>query len=256
MTRFRSIAVLLGAAALIACEKNAVQDITGPAPSARIKFFNFGLGAPGVNFYANDTKVTAVSSATGTEATTGVVFGGVGAGGYYTGIEPGQYTFAGKIAATVDKDLAISNLSHTIEDGKFYSFYLSGPYNTTAKTVDSFIVEDAFSQELDFSVAQVRFVHAIYNANPMTLYATHSVSGVQETIGGPVAYKSGSDFIEIPPGSYNLRTRYTGSATNVISRDAVGFNGGRAYTITARGDITVVSTTLANRPFLDNTTNR
>ena len=256
MTRFRSIAVLLGAAALIACDKNAVQDITGPVPASRIKFFNFGLGAPNVNFYANDTKVTAVNSATGTEATTGVAFGGVGAGGYYTGIEPGQYTFSGKIAATVDKDLAISSLPFTIEDGKFYSLYLSGPYNATTKTVDSFIVEDAFSQELDFTVAQVRFVNAMYNANPMTLYATHSVTGVVETINGPVAYKGASDFIEIPPGSYNLRTRYTGSATNVISRDAVGFNGGRAYTITARGDITVVSTTAANRPFLDNTNNR
>ena len=256
MTRFRSIAVLLGAAALIACEKNAVQDIAGPAPSARIKFFNFGLNAPSVNFYANDAKVTAVNSATGTEATTGVAFGGVGAGGLYTGIEPGQYTFAGKIAATVDKDLAISSLPHTIEDGKFYSLYLSGPYNTTTKTVDSFIVEDAFSQELDFTVAQVRFVNAIYNANPMTLSATHTVTGVVEAINGPVAYKGATDFIEIPPGSYNLVTRYTGSTTNVISRNAVGFNGGRAYTITARGDITVVSTTAANRPFLDNTINR
>ena len=256
MTRFRSIAVLLSAAALIACDKNAVQDITGSPPAARIKFFNFGLGAPGVNFYANDTKLTAVTSATGTEATTGVTFGNVGAGGLYTGIEPGQYTFAGRIAATVDKDLAISNLPFTIENGKFYSMYLSGPYNTTTKTVDSFIVEDDFSQELDFTVAQVRFVNAIYNANPMTLYATHSVTGVQETINGPVAYKAWSDFIEIPPGSYNLRTRYTGSPTNVISRDAVSFSGGRAYTITARGDITVTGTTATNRPFLDNTLNR
>jgi hypothetical protein len=256
MTRFRSIAVLLGAAALIACEKNAVQDITGPAPAARIKFFNFGLGAPNVNFYANDTKVTAVNSATGTEATTGVAFGGVGAGGYYTGIEPGQYTFSGRISATVDKDLAISELPFTIQDGKFYSLYLSGPYNTTTKTVDSFIIEDNFRQEIDFTVAQVRFVNAMHNADPMTLSATHSVTGVVEAINGPVAYKGSTDFIEIPPGSYNLRTRYTGSATNVIIRDAVGFSPGRAYTITARGDITVVSTTAANRPFLDNTVNR
>ena len=248
--------MLLGAAALIACEKNAVQEITGPAPAARIKFFNFGLGAPGVNFYANDTKVTAVTSATGTEATTGVTFGNVGAGGLYTGIEPGNYNFSGRIAATVDKDLPISELPFTIQEGNFYTLYLSGPYDPITKTVDSFIIHDDFRQDIDFTVAQVRFVNAIYNANPMTLYATHSVSGVVESINGPVAYKGSTDFIEIPPGSYNLRARYTGSATNVISRDAVGFNGGRAYTITARGDITVVSTTAANRPFLDNTINR
>ncbi len=256
MTRFRSIAVLLGAAALIACEENAVQEITGPAPAARIKFFNFGLGAPGVNFYGNDTKLTAVSSTSGTEATTGVTFGNVGAGGYYTGIEPGQYNFAGKIAATNDKDRAISDLPFTIQDGKYYTFYLAGLYDTTTKTVDSFIIEDAFSEEIDFSVTQVRFVNAIYNANPMTLYATHSVSGVQEAINGPVAFKGSTDFIEIPPGSYNLVTRYTGSPTAVISRTAVSFSGNRAYTITARGDITVTGTTATNRPFLDNTINR
>jgi len=53
MNTFRSIAVLLCAASLAACEKNAVQDITGTLPSAKVRFFNFGVGAPGVNFYAN-----------------------------------------------------------------------------------------------------------------------------------------------------------------------------------------------------------
>ncbi|HLE56573.1 MAG TPA: hypothetical protein VJB15_05765, partial [Rhodothermia bacterium] len=104
MNRYGSFAVLLCAAALASCdyEKNAVQDITGALPSARIKFFNFGVNAPGVNFYANDTKMTAIFTATGTEATTGVVYGAVGAGGLYSGIAPGQYTLSGKIAAATD----------------------------------------------------------------------------------------------------------------------------------------------------------
>ena len=65
MNRFGSLAVLLCAAMLSACEKNAVQDLTATTPGARIKFFNFGVNAPGVNFYANDAKVTAIGSATG-----------------------------------------------------------------------------------------------------------------------------------------------------------------------------------------------
>ncbi|MDQ3402490.1 MAG: DUF4397 domain-containing protein, partial [Actinomycetota bacterium] len=77
MNLFRAFAVLLCAAALAACEENAIPDLTGPMPSARIKFFNFGVGAPGVNFYANDTKLTAIASATGTESTVGVNYGGV-----------------------------------------------------------------------------------------------------------------------------------------------------------------------------------
>ncbi len=65
MNRYRSLALLLWAAVCSACDKNAVQDITGPLASARIKFFHFGVNAPGVNFYANDTKMTAITSATG-----------------------------------------------------------------------------------------------------------------------------------------------------------------------------------------------
>ena len=68
MNRHGSIAVLLCAAVLSACDafdKNKVQDIAGPVPAgARIKFFNFGDNAPGVNFYADDRKMTAISSAT------------------------------------------------------------------------------------------------------------------------------------------------------------------------------------------------
>jgi hypothetical protein len=256
MRRYRALALLLGAAALASCDENAVQELVGSTPQARIRFFNFGVNAPGVNFYANDTKMTAILSGTGTESTTGVTYGGVGAGGLYSGIAPGQYTFSGKIAATVDKDRAIANVPAAVEAGKTYSFYLSGFYNTTTKTVDGFIVEDPFIEQFDYSVTYVRFVHAISNANPMTLYAKHRTSGVETAVGGLVAYRSAGAFTALPGGVYDLSTRYSGSTTNAISRTEVSFSPGRIYTISARGDITVTSTTATNRPFLDNTLNR
>jgi len=275
MNRYGSLAVLLCAAALASCDykKNAVQDITGPLPVAGIKFFNFGVNAPGVNFYAGNTKVTAISSAscttpplsdacttTGIESTTGVVYGGVGAGGLYSGMAPGQYTFSGKIAAATDKDLAISNVAATVADGKYYSFYQSGIYNTTAKTVDAFIVEDPFPAEIDYTVAYVRFVHAISNANPMTLYAVNTSTATEVAVGAAVAYMAGGAFTALPNGVYNLSTRYAGASTNAMTRTAVSFVAGRVYTITARGDITVAPTTTgcvaANRTCLDNTLNR
>ena len=254
MKRYLSLAGLLCAALLSACEKNAVQDIAGTVPGARIKFFNFGVNAPGVNFYANETKITAINSGSGAESTIGTSYGGVGSGGFYSGVEPGQYTFTGKIAAATDKDLAISSLAASVVDGKFYSFFQSGFYNTTAKTIDAFIVEDDIPA-IDFSVAYVRFVNVISNSTPQTLFVKTSTAE-EIAIGGPVAYKTAGAFTAVPNGVYALTTRNTGSAATAITRADVSFSAGRVYTIASRGDMTVVSTTLANRPILDNTTNR
>ena len=161
-----SLAALLCAAVLASCgafDKNAVQleEITGPVPTARIKFFNFGVNAPGVNFYANTLKLTAISSTSGSESTSGVAYGAAGNGGFYSAIDPGSYTLSGKIAATVDKDLAITSNAATIANGKSYSYFLSGFYNTTTKMVEAFYVEDPLGATIDYTVAYVRFVHAI-----------------------------------------------------------------------------------------------
>jgi Domain of unknown function (DUF4397) len=262
MNRHSYIAALLCAGVLSACSKDPVRDISGPPPAAsRIRFFNFGVNAPGVNFYANETKMTAITNSTpGVESTTGVAYGGVGAGGAYEAIAPGSYTMTGKIAAATDKDLAISPLTTTIEDGKYYSYYMSGIYNTTTKTVESFVVEDPVVAPTDFTIATVRFVHAISNANPMTLYAKNTVTPFAESaIGAELTYKGAGAFTAVPAGVYDLSTRYTGSATNVITRPGVSFVGGRVYTITARGDITVAPSTACgatNKTCLDNTANR
>jgi hypothetical protein len=256
MIRIRSTATLLCAVLMSACGKDAVQTISAPATGAQIKFYNFAVNAPGVNFYANDTKMTAISSTSGTESTTGTVYGGVGNAGFYSAIAPGQYTLTAKIAATTDKDFVVSSIASTLADGVAYSLYTTGFYNTTTKTMESFVLPDALPA-IDFTVAYVRFVNVISNANPMTLYAKNTATGsVEVPVGGAIAYKSAGVFTALPQGAYDLNTRNVGSATNVITRLGVNFNAGRVYTITARGDITVTSATATNRPILDNTNNR
>lgn len=269
MTIIRSITALLFAAALVGCEKNAVQDITGPLPAARIRFFNFGVGSPGVNFYAGDTKMTAISTTactpptdpkcttTGIEATAGVVYGGVGSTGLYTGIQPGQHTFTGRIAAATDNGVAISSVAANVEAGKKYSFYQSGVYNTTAKTVDAFVVEDNFPETIDYSSAQIRFVNAIHNSSPMVLIARDTTSKRDYEIGGATGYKAGGAFVSVPNGVYELYARAPGGTVNLITRggtSSVSLSLGRVYTITAMGDMTGTAT--GNRPFLDITSNR
>jgi hypothetical protein len=271
MTRNSLVAGLLAVAALAACEKNAVQTIDAPdLPSAQVRFFNFAVGGPALNFYANTTKMTAISSSTcsptptdtvqqricrdaGAESTSGVTYGNVGSGGLYAGIQPGAYTLKGTIAAATDKDLAVATLPVTLENGKIYSFYTSGIYNSGTKTEEAFLVEDPIPA-LDWSNAIVRFVNASSNSSPMTLTARDSTAKTETAIGGAVAYKGAGTFVTIPGGLYELYTTVAGSGTKVIQRTGVTFSAGRIYTITARGDITVSSGAAAKA--LDNTANR
>lgn len=269
------------------CDKNAVQQIAEPVSGGvAIKFFNFSVGSPQVNFYVNDGKVTAVSAtgcailddtnrqqclSSGKEATTGVAYGsaGNGANAWYSAIEPGQVSIAGKIASAVDSlnHVPISTLQTTVEDGKFYSYYLSGVYDATTKTSDSFIVEDVMPTGTDFTNAYLRFVNASSTATgPMTLWLKERTTKDSLAIGGPVSYKSAGAFVPVPvwrtftdslgvqrvaQTSWDLVTRYNGSATTVFSRSQVSFSGNRVYTITARGNVNTTSTMA-----LDNTANR
>jgi hypothetical protein len=268
MTSIRTLAALSAALVLSACsmEKNAVQDITGPVNGGLVRFFNFGYGAPTVNFYANDAKVTAITSATGVESVSGVAYGGVGNAGNYSALAAGSYTFAGKITAATDKDLAISSIAGTLVEGKRYSVYQSGPYNTTAKTVDGFVVEDELPAAFDWSKAYVRFVNASNNSNAMTLNATNTVSGEIIPVGTAIAYKSAGAFVAVAPGTYNIagtcgatcNSTGAGFATTSVTRTALSMTAGRIYTIAIRGDVTLnpATTTLANRLLFDFTANR
>jgi hypothetical protein len=246
MNRPLSFALLLSAALLSSCDlfqKHDVRTITGPLPNARIKFFNFAPSSPKLNFYAGDTKMTAVTSTTGSD-TLGVVYPTAASGGLYAGIAAGQYTVSARLATPTDQNLAISNTPATIEDGKFYSYYLSGVYNTTTKTAEAFLVEDPIpAGDIDFTVASVRLVNAISNGTgDLTLYAKNPNTGVETAVGTAVAYKGAGAFVSVPFGVYDLSVRYSGSSTNLTSLSTQSFVGGHVYTISARGSTATTST--------------
>ena len=254
MKKILSFGALVCAAALSACvetNKDAMQDITAPAPSAKIKFFNYAVGGPNVNFYANTTKMTAISSATGIESTLGIAYGATAAGGLYAGLEPGPYTLSGKISATTDKDLSIASLPTTLEAGKAYSYYLSGLYNTTGKSSESFIVEDPIPA-VNYEMASVRFVNAVSNSSPMILYAKSTVTGVETAIGGSVGYKSAGTFVAVPGAVYDLSLRAPGSSTNLVTLAGASFSAGRVYTVGVRGQMNATGT---NAPTLTTSIN-
>jgi len=271
MPTLRSLSALGAALLLTACgldlETTAVQDITAPADGAYVRFFNFGAGAPSVNFYAGDTKITAIASATGVEAASGVAYGGVGNGGLYSNLRPGAYTFAGRIiGAAVDNGLPISQIAGNVAAGKYYSVFQAGLYDAVNKTVTGFVVEDPMPAAFDYSQAYVRFVHASGNTNPMTLTVTNTVSSVVFTVGTTVAFRNASGFSTVPAGTYNVagscgatcNSTGAGNATTAVTRTGVTLSAGRYYTIALRGDVTLnpATTTLANRLQFDFSANR
>jgi len=261
MNRYQSVVVLLGAALLTSCGGTGLRDITAPVPSSRVKFHNFSPGSAGVNFFANDTKMTAVASSacanpttaadstacttTGKESTIGTKYGQVASGGLYDGIDPGQYTLAAKIAAA---STVVSTASQTIADGKYYSFFMSGPYDAATMTADAFVVEDPIPAGVDFAsdtVGYVRLVNAVSNgAGALTLYVTTTDTlKLESVVGSSVAYKAAGTFEKLARGTYTLAVRYSGSSSNVISRtSAVSVLGGHVYTVTAYGSTATSST--------------
>jgi hypothetical protein len=269
-----SLIALLGAAALVACGDKAEKNIAGPVPStSAVRFFNFGVNAPTVQFFANDQQVTATNTAScngaknppvsatdstcleiGIQSATGISYGSAAANGLYTAVDPGQYTFSGRQMSSTGPTATISTAPVTIEAGKYYSYYQSGIYNSTTKTSDAFVVEDVLPTTIDWSKSIVRFVNAIGNSVPMTLVAVDTL-GNATTIGGPVAYKSAGAFTALTPAPYDLHARDANGADKVV-RTFVTFLPGHVYTVTARGDMTVTSTTATNRPYLDVTANQ
>jgi len=270
-----SLIALFGTAALMACGAKAERDITAPVtePSS-VRFFNFSVGSPTVQFFANDKQVTATNTGncngaknppvtatdslclqTGIQTSTGVSYGSVAAGGLYTGIDAGSYTLTGRQMSSAGPTQTISTVPATIDAGKSYSYYQSGFYNSTTKTTDAFVVEDPLPTSIDWSKSLVRFVNAIGNSTPMTLVAVDTL-GNSTNLGGAVAYKSAGAFTALTPAPYDLHARDANGVDKIV-RTFVTFMPGHVYTITARGDMTISSTgTATNRPFLDNTANQ
>ena len=269
MNRYRIAVVAVGAIALAACDKNAAQDITSPVSGANVKFLNLGANAPGVNFFANDTKVTAISSSkcspppatpdplcttTGEETLTGTAFGALANGGLYNVIPAGSVQLPGKIAS-VANGATVATATANLATGKYYSFYTSGIYDATAKTMDAFVVEDPLPA-ITFAKAYIRFVNASSNASGLTLYAKNTTTTAEAPIGAAVAYKAAGAFVPIDTGAYDLNLRPSATDAAVVTLAATSFALGRVYTVSLRGNMTVTSTTAADRPILQSDRNR
>lgn len=241
------------------CEKNTIQKIDSAPKGAFVRFYNFALSGPSVNFYIDDAKISANSSATGIEATTGVNYGGIfPANNSYVSIEnTGDVSFKTIVpsTATANPNVTIVSVNTSIEPDKYYSFFTSGVYNATTKTTSGFVVEDILPA-VDTSMAYVRFVNTFpNNLNGFSLKAVNTNTLEEFVITAPISFQGSSAFLKVPGAVYNLiATSSNVPMSYTITRKDVSLSKGFVYTIASKGDPTV--TTGANLPSLDLTRNR
>ena len=260
---------VIGLLGLVSCgDKDVIikEYTREPGTEAQVRFYNFGISAPSINFYANGKKVTATQSLTGEMAPTGVSFGGTYPSLGYVEIEPGSnITISSKTPTTLaiptnntnnyeqDKQVSSVNVS-SLESKKRYSLFIAGYFDKNTHTAESFIISDDLPPS-DTSKVFIRFVNSgVAEAGTLSIKVSRmeGTTVLTEDIVDPaLAFKTATPFVAFPYGTYKF-TIIPSNATNRIWERTISLNRDRVHTIAVRGDLRNTSPA----PLLDNTQNR
>ncbi|SOD20089.1 DUF4397 domain-containing protein [Pedobacter xixiisoli] len=243
--RLRVLIIGLISLALYSCEKNANQIIdTKEFNGPFLRGYNFSPSGPTVNVYVNDIKVTAIGSTNGKEATAGIAAYGVfpTTNSYVNLTSKGNVTVKSVIpsTATTNPGVVTSTINGDLQEGKYYSFFTCGLYNTTDKTTSSVILEDKIPT-LDTAAAYLRFVNLVPNApNGYDLVITNRATSQVINLSPTLAFKAASDFVKVPAGIYDLRASSVGGT--VINRTELTISKSYVYSLITRGTAVTAST--------------
>lgn len=263
MKKFKYIGILFATLPFFfaGCDKEFVVDraAEGEIVGARIRLYNFAMTAPTVNFYSNETKISAVASSNQLEALGGVVYGGEYPNNQYALAPAGNRNILAitPMNLAVNGSLTIATIPADLADGKFYSIYTSGIYDSVNKIAEGFYVEDVFPQQIDSAGAYVRIVNPCPNSSiKLMLQKTQTIAGVKTVleeieVGNHVEYQKASPFLLITPGAWELVLTDLNSGKTAV-RNATSFLKQRVYTLSLRGNIVTGVPT----PFIDFTTNK
>lgn len=229
------------------CDKSAFQVIDAPPTGPNFRVYNFAVSGPQINVYVNDVKVSAIGSTTGKESASGIAAYGIfpGTNSYVNIKNNGNITIKAMtpVNATTNPGVVTTTATSNFENGKFYSFFTTGVYNTTDKTTSSFVVEDVLPA-IDINFAYLRVVNTVANAaNGFDLKLTNKATGEVIVISTAIPFQSASQFVKIPDGIYNIAATSVNTPTNyVINRLDLTVAKGLVYTLAPRGSATTTST--------------
>lgn len=237
-----------------------------PGDEAQVRFYNFGINSPSVNFYADNVKITASQSLTGEMASTGVSFGATYPSIGYVEVPGGQnINLFSKTPTTLviptnnvnnyKQDTEVSNMVvPKLESKKQYSLFIAGYFDKNTHKAESFIISDELPPS-DTSKVFIRFVNSgVAEAGTLSVKISR-MKGTEvlseEIVDPALAFKSATEFKGFPYGTYKF-TIIPSNATNRTWERTITLNRDRVHTIAIRGDLRNTSPA----PLLDNTQNR
>jgi len=261
------IIATLGLVLLNACGKQTTFPDIIREPSAnhgQVRFYNFVMNGPTVNFYANGIKSTSIVSATGEEAATGVGWGGthpsigyveipVGTNVKIDAITPKNMVIPANNINNYEKSLLAASLTiPKVEGLKQYSVYLCGLWDKVTQKGKAFYIEDQLPG-VDTSKVFMRFVNSgVEEAGPLRFVVTNRDTLIGSfIISESIPYATATSFVAVPYGVYDLKL-YTMQGDSLI-RNGITLNPDRVHTFALRGNI-LSKTPIA--PFIDNVQNR
>lgn len=268
--KFNTMQFVLSILALLivnSCKEGYTFPDVVRAPSkehGQVRFYNFVINGPQVEFYANGVKSTSRVSTTGQQASTGLGYGATHPNIGYVEIPAGENILIEAITPPTylipannvnnygQNLLAASLIVPKIEALKTYSIYLCGYWDKVAQKGNAFIIDEVMPG-VDTASTFIRFVNSgTEQAGPLRFAVTNTRDTLVGTIGiaEEVPFAKGSPFVAVPYGTYDLKL-YTATGDSLIRR-GIALSPDRVHTFALRGDI--LAKTPA--PWIDNIQNR
>jgi len=240
--------MVLGIGLFSACDKGELVENTryetlsvGDPKYTYVKFLNVTPGSPVANYYLDGVKTSAALSSSGVE-NAGYTYNGIFPALGYTATAPGARKLTAKIipTATADANLEILNTTINPEAGKYYTYFTSGQYSATNKTLGTILAIEDIRPALDTSKIYLRFINLGVAAPNIDV-----VRGDLPTAGKIVtniATGTASGWIDLPtPGNTTAPTNkfwFVNAGTSTPFVTAVytaSLTKGRSYTLYLRG---------------------
>jgi hypothetical protein len=211
MTRrflFSLTAMLALSSLIIACGDG--DDVVPGTDAARLRVIHASHDGPAVNV-----------SVDGTQAIKALAFGKSSG---FLSVEAGSRT----VVVTTTTGTELINTTLPLSPGQDYTVYAVN----RAASIEAVVSTDARTPVAD--KAKVRFIHASFDAPAVDIKLNNNRGPV---VFQNVAFKSGTDYLEVDAGSYNFVVTPAGQNSTVVAFDPATLEAGKVYTVTAIGTI-------------------